>query len=132
MNTVAKLVMGIMLGILTSLVTLVMAQVGVNILMGVATVGKTLAIVTLLSGALLGVISVGLGYLTAGIERTVLVALIGTAIAALTVLVGGYGNSSILPVGIYGLVVTNSLLIARASSLLGDPAHQSNEPNLRS
>lgn len=87
--------------------------------------------ITLLSGALLGVVSVGLGYLTAGIERSVLVVLISVAVAALVVLVGGYGNGSILPVGIYGLAVVNSLMISRVTSVLGEPANQSNNPNLR-
>ena len=125
MSTVTRLVLGIIIGVLASLMTLAIAQIGVNLLMGLPTVGRTVMMITLLSGALLGVISVGLGYLTAGIERSVLVVLIGVAVAALVVLVGGYGSGSILPVGIYGLALVNSLMISRVTAVLGEPANQS-------
>lgn len=131
MSLVTKMVLGIVIGVLSSLLTLAIAQISVNLLMGVATVGKTIALITLLSGAVLGVVSVGLGYLTAGKERSVLVVLIGLSVAALSVLSGQYGNGSILPIGIYSLTVVNSLMISRATAVLGEPTNQSSEPNLR-
>lgn len=131
MNTATRLVLGIVIGVLASLVTLAMAQIGVNVLMGVETVGKTVAVITLLSGAALGMVSVGLGYLTAGIERVVLVVLIGVAMAALAVMMGEYGNGSLLPVGIYGVLIVNSLMVSWVTAVLGEPTNQPEEPYLR-
>ncbi len=131
MSTAYRLVMGIVIGILASLMTLAIAQIGVNLLLGVATIGKTVAIVTMLSGALLGVISVGLGYLTAGMEQKALVVLIGLILAALAVIGGKYGNGSIVPLGIYGLVMMNCLLICRMTTAVGERLRESSTPNLR-
>ena len=131
MRTVNRMILGIVIGVLASLITLAVAQIGVNLLTGVTTIGRTVTLITLLSGSLLGVISVGLGYFTAGMERSALVLLIGLVIAALAVLGGGYGNGSILPLGIYGLVMINSLMISRVTAVLDASLNQSSGPNLR-
>jgi hypothetical protein len=131
MRTVIRLVLGIMIGVFVSLVTLAMAQIGVNLLTGLETLGRTITVIALLSGAMLGAVSVGLSYLTAGIERILVVMLIGLAVAAVAVIVGQYGNSSILPLGIYGLTVINGLTIARVTSLLSRPVTQTQGTHLQ-
>ena len=130
MRPVTRIVLGIVVGALLSLVTLTVALAGVRVLLGLATIGRTAAAVTLLSGALLGAVSMGLGYLTVGRERTVLVLLIGLGIAALAVMLGRYGNGSALPLGIYSLAVVNSLIIARVTTVLVHRLPRTSEPNL--
>ena len=131
MNTVTRLLLGIVAGVLLTLLTLVLALAGARVLIGLAMINGIVALATLLSGALLGAVGVGLGYLTAGRERSVLVLLIGLAIAALAVMLGGYGNGSVLPLGIYGLAVVNSLLIARVTAVLDHEERGTRESNLR-
>ncbi len=131
MRPATRIVLGIVVGVLLSLMTLIAAQAGASALLGPTVIGRTVAVTTLLSGALLGAASVGLGYLTDGIERTVLVLLIGLGLAALVVLLGRYGNGSILPLGIYSLAVVNSLTIARLTAVLNHQGSRSNHPELR-
>ena len=130
MRPVTRIVLGIMIGVFLSLITLSVALAGARVLLDLATIGRTAAAATLLSGALLGAVSVGLGYLTVGRERNVLVLLIGLGIAALAVMLGRYGNGSVLPLGIYSLAVVNSLVIARATTVLVHHSPRRNEPNL--
>lgn len=131
MSTVTRIVMGIVVGVLLSLMTLAFALAGVKFLAGATTIGGLVTVFALLSGAVLGAVGVVLGYLTAGRERSVLVLLIGLAIAALTVMLGGYGNGSVMPLGIYSLAVVNSLMISRVTAVLVHPSYRTNEPNLR-
>ena len=130
MSTVTRIVLGIVVGILLSLMTLAAALASVRLLIGVTTTSGTVTVIALLSGALLGAVSVVLGYLTAGRERSVLVLLIGLAIAALAVMLGGYGNGSIFPLGIYSLAVVNSLMRSRVTAVLSHHSHRTSEPNL--
>ncbi len=132
MRSAIRIVLGIMVGVLLSLMTLIVAQAGASALLGPAAFGRAVMVSVLLSGALLGAASVGLGYLTAGIERSVLVLLIGLGLAALVVLLGRYGNGSILPLGIYSLAVVNSLTIARVTAVLNHQGSRSNHRELRS
>lgn len=131
MSTAARLILGIVIGILVSLLTLVMSQMLMNVLAERTILGTTLTVLMLLLGMLLGAVSVGLSYITAGKERTVLVMLVGVGLAALVVMVGGYGNRSLLPVGIYGLALLGSYLIARATAILGEPAEGQGNRNLQ-
>ncbi len=130
MRPVTRIVLGIMVGVFLSLITLSVALAGARVLLGLATIGRTAAAVALLSGALLGAVSVGLGYLTVGRERSVLVLLVGLGIAALAVMLGHYGNGSVLPLGIYSLAVVNSLMIARVTAVLVHHSPRPSEPNL--
>jgi hypothetical protein len=116
---------------LVSLVTLAVTQISIRALVSGAALGTVLTALLLLMGIVLGAVSVGLSYITSGKERTVLVVLVGLVLAALTVILGGYGNRSLLPVGIYGLALLSSLLIARVTALLGNPAESENGRNLR-
>ncbi len=131
MRTVARFILGMLLGVLVSLMTLGIAQIGINLFTGLETLGRTIVVVGLLSGALLGAVSVGLSYLTVGIERILVVMLIGLSIAALAVIVGQYGNGSYLPLGIYGIAVVNGLTIARVTSVLGHPVNQTRGSHLQ-
>ena len=131
MSTVIRIVLGIVVGILLSLLTLAAALAGVKLLVGVTTTSGTVTVIALLSGAVLGAVSVGLGYLTAGREHSVLVLLIGLGIAALMVMLGGFRNGSILPLGIYSLAVVNSLMISRVTAVLVHHPYRTSEPNLR-
>jgi hypothetical protein len=85
----------------------------------------------LISGALLGATGVTLSYLTSGRERYVLVLLIGLVIAALAVMIGHYGNGSLIPVGIYVLAIVNGLLTSRATAALELRSNTSAGPYLR-
>jgi hypothetical protein len=123
--------MGIVTGVMASLMTLAIAQIGVNLLLGVSTIGKYVAIITLLSGGLLGMISLGLSYLTAGLERKVLMVLCGLILAALAVIYGQYHNGSIAPLGIYALVICNSLIVIRITGMLARHTNEANLPGLR-
>jgi hypothetical protein len=120
-----------MVGILLSLMTLAVALAGVKFLVEVTAISGAVTVIALLSGALLGAVSVVLGYLTAGRERSVLVLLIGLSIAALTVMLGSYGNGSILPLGIYSLAVVNSLMISRVTAVLIHHSHRTSNPSPR-
>lgn len=131
MSTVSRIVLGIVVGVLLSLMTLAIALASIKLLAGVTTISGTVTAIALLSGALLGAVSVVLGYLTAGRERSVLVLLIGLAIAALTVMFGRFGNGSIFPLGIYSLAVVNSLMISRVTASLVHHSGRTREPNLR-
>jgi len=131
MSTATRIVLGIVAGVVLSLMTLAAAAAGVRLLAGLVTISRPAAVITLLCGAVLGAVGVGLGYLTAGKERSLLVILIGLALAALAVMVGGYGNGSLLPLGIYVLAVVNSLMISRVTAVLVHHSQRPKEPNLR-
>jgi hypothetical protein len=131
MSTVTRIVLGIVVGILLSLMTLAAALASVKLLSGVTTISGTVIAIALLSGAFLGAVSVVLGYITTGKEHSVLVLLISLAVAALTVMFGRFGNGSLFPLGIYSLAVVNSLMISRVTAVLVHHSHRTNEPNLR-
>ena len=131
MSTVMRIVLGIVVGVLLSLLTMVIALAGLRMAAGLAMVSLTVAAISMLSGALLGAAGVGLGYLTAGRERSMLVVLIGLAFAALTVMLGRYGNGSLFPFAIYSLAIVNSLMISRVTAVLVENSHRTSHPNLR-
>lgn len=131
MSKLARLILGIVIGVLISSMTLAIAQMAMNALVEGASLSKTMTVLMLLLGMLLGVVSVGLSYITDGKERLLLVVLVGVGLAALVVLVGGYGNRSLMPICIYGLALLSSLLIARVTAVLGEPASGDNRRDLR-
>jgi hypothetical protein len=131
MSTVTRIVLGIVVGILLSLMTLAAGLASVKLLAGVTTISGTMTAIALLSGAFLGAVSVVLGYITTGKEHSVLVLLISLAVAALTVMFGRFGNGSLFPLGIYSLAVVNSLMISRVTAVLVHHSHRTSKPNLR-
>lgn len=131
MSTVMRMVLGIVIGVLLSLMSLAIALAGVRAAAGLSELSIPIAVICLLSGAVLGAVGVALGYLTAGRERSMLVLLIGLACAALTVMLGQYGNGSLLPLGIYSMAVVNSLTISRVTAVLVNDSSRANRSNLR-
>ena len=130
MSTVMRIVLGIVVGVLLSLMTMVIALAGLRVVTGLAVVSTVAAVISMLGGAVLGAVGVALGHLTAGRERSMLVLLIGLALAALAVMLGRYGDGSMYPLGIYSLAVVNSLMISRATSVLAHNPQNINRPNL--
>lgn len=118
MSTVRVIILGTIVGVIVSVLSLGAAYTVASILTGTLALPVILAASTLVNGAILGTVSMSLSYLTGGHERTVLIILISLAVAALTVMLGHYGNGSLLPLGIYTLAIVNSLLISRVTAVL--------------
>ncbi len=118
MSTVKVIILGTIVGVFLSVLSLISAYAAAMLLTGMLVIPTVLAISTLANGAVLGVVSVSLSYLTAGYERSFLILLVSLAIAALTVMLGNYGNGSLLPLGIYTLAIVNSLLISPVTAAL--------------
>ena len=131
MSTTTRLILGIVIGIVVSLVMLALMQIAVTALAGKVVISITTVAVLVLMGSLVGAVSVALSYITAGKERTVLVLLVGIALAAALVMTGSYGNGSLLPLAIYGMTAVGSLLIARATAVLGELSKHSERRDLR-
>jgi hypothetical protein len=131
MSTAKTIVLGILIGIVISILTLGAALAGLVLLTGKASIIETLILSAVVSGALLGATSVTLSNLTSGCERYVLALLIGLVVAALAVMVGHYPNGSLIPVGIYALAITNSLLISRTTAVLNPRSNTATGPYLR-
>lgn len=83
---------------------------------GSAALSLSLLATILVGGTLLGAGSSLLCLVTAGKEKTILMILFSIALAALIVLLGQYGNESLVPIVIYALMVSNGLLICRMST----------------
>ncbi|NCF66669.1 MAG: hypothetical protein GWP61_11890 [Chloroflexi bacterium] len=131
MSTVKVIVMGTLIGVTISVLTILVVLAGLMFLTQKATPIIIVALLAILNGAFLGTTSASLGYLTTGRERYVLVLLIELAIAALAVLIGRYGNGSLIPVGIYALAILNSLLISRATAKLKLRSNKTTSPYLQ-
>jgi hypothetical protein len=131
MSTLKVIVLGTLIGVVISILTLGLALAGMLLLTGQVAIIESMVFPALINGALLGATGVTLSYLTSGRERYVLVLLIGLVIAALAVMVGRYGNGSLIPVGIYVLAMVNGLLTSRATAALDLRSNTSAGPYLR-
>lgn len=131
MSTLKVIVLGTLIGVVISILTLGLALTGMLLLTGQVAIIESMVFPALINGALLGATGVTLSYLTSGRERYVLVLLIGLVIAALAVMIGRYGNGSLIPVGIYVLAMVNGLLTSRATAALDLRSNTSAGPYLR-
>jgi len=131
MSTTKIIVLGTLTGVVISILTLGLALAGMLLLTGKVAIIDSVVLSTLVNGTLSGATSVTLSYLTNGRERYVLVLLIGLVIAALAVMVGRYGNGSLIPVGIYVLAIVNSLLTSRATAALNLHSNTTTGPYLQ-
>lgn len=131
MSTLKVIVLGTLIGVAISILTLGLALAGMLLLTGQVAIIESMVFPALINGALLGATGVTLSYLTSGRERYVLVLLIGLVIAALAVMIGRYGNGSLIPVGIYVLAMVNGLLTSRATAALDLRSNTSAGPYLR-
>jgi len=131
MSTVKVIILGTMVGVILSILSLSFAYAGAMLLTGALAIPTVLAVSTLANGAILGIVSVSLSYLTSGYERSGLILLISLAVASLTVMLGHYGNGSLLPLGIYALAIMNSLLISRVTAVLTRRKHPTEETYVR-
>ncbi len=131
MSTLKVIVLGTLIGVVISILTLGLALAGMLLLTGQVAIIESMVFPALINGALLGATGVTLSYLTSGRERYVLVLLIGLVIAALAVMIGRYGNGSLIPVGIYVLAMVNGLLTSRATAALDLRSNTSAGPYLR-
>ncbi|MDX1413431.1 MAG: hypothetical protein R3293_04520 [Candidatus Promineifilaceae bacterium] len=128
MSSIRIILLGTILGIILSVLSLGSAYVAASILTGTSQLPLVIIVSTIVNGAILGTTSIGLSYLTSGYERTLLVLLVSLATAALTVMLGRYADGSLLPLGIYSLAVLNSFLISKAT---GRITHRSQLPDER-
>ncbi len=131
MSTVKVIILGTIVGMILSVLSLGSAYVAVLLLTGIIVLPTVMVMSTLANGAILGTVGVSLSYLTTGYERSLLILLVSLAIAALTVMLGHYGNGSLLPLGIYTLAVVNSLLISPVTAVLTRRTNPSEETYVR-
>jgi hypothetical protein len=118
MNTVKVIIMGTLVGGILSILSLGAAYAGVLLLTEAMAIPTVLTISTLANGVILGTVGVSLSFLSTGLERSGLIILISLAVASVTVMLGSYGNGSLLPLGIYTMAILNSLLISPVTAVL--------------
>ncbi len=116
MNKIKIIILGTMSGIFLGFISLGIAYIAALLLVGSEKIPTILIVSTLVNGAILGVVGIGLGYISSGLEHRGIMVLISLAVASLTVLLGNYGNGSILPIAIYLLAITNGGLISKATT----------------
>lgn len=118
MKSIKLIILGTLGGVILSIISMGIAYAGGLLLTGRLALPTVIVISTLVNGAVLGAVAVVLSYLTTGIERSGLITLVSLAVASLTVIMGEYSNGSLIPLGIYFLAISNSLLISRVTTSL--------------
>ena len=118
MSTLKVIILGTVVGLILSILSLGSTYTVAFVIIGTNVIPSILAISTLANGVILGTVGISLSYLTSGLERSGLMVLIGLAVASFTIMLGSYGNGSLLPLGIYFLAVVNSLLISRVTGVI--------------
>lgn len=117
MRSWKQLALGIIIGIITSLVSIALVITGWQLFNPQPAYAGVILLLGLLSGAVLGLVCVSLKALTHGREHRIVGMLLSIALAAGIVLVGRYPNGSWLPIAIYATAVLNGLMIPQLTAV---------------